>query len=77
MLDCAFNLYNEKSLRNPFVNRSRLVVHRGAWAMPDDMVEAHLHGVRNACGVLARARSAALDDATLLASPLNHLSFPL
>ncbi|HEY6769126.1 MAG TPA: isoaspartyl peptidase/L-asparaginase [Candidatus Sulfotelmatobacter sp.] len=25
-----------------------LLVHGGAWAMPDDMVEAHLHGVRNA-----------------------------
>ncbi|MFZ0294574.1 MAG: isoaspartyl peptidase/L-asparaginase [Candidatus Sulfotelmatobacter sp.] len=25
-----------------------LVVHGGAWAMPDEMVEAHLHGVRNA-----------------------------
>jgi len=25
-----------------------LIVHGGAWAMPDDMVEAHLHGVRNA-----------------------------
>jgi beta-aspartyl-peptidase (threonine type) len=25
-----------------------LVVHGGAWAMPDDMVEAHLNGVRNA-----------------------------
>ena len=25
-----------------------LVVHGGAWAMPDDMVEAHLHGVNNA-----------------------------
>ena len=25
-----------------------LVVHGGAWAMPDDMVQAHLHGVRNA-----------------------------
>jgi beta-aspartyl-peptidase (threonine type) len=25
-----------------------LVVHGGAWAMPDDAVEAHLHGVRNA-----------------------------
>jgi beta-aspartyl-peptidase (threonine type) len=24
------------------------VIHGGAWAMPDDMVEAHLHGVRNA-----------------------------
>jgi len=25
-----------------------LVVHGGAWAMPDDMVDVHLHGVRNA-----------------------------
>ena len=25
-----------------------LVVHGGAWAMPDDMVEAHLRGVRHA-----------------------------
>jgi L-asparaginase / beta-aspartyl-peptidase len=25
-----------------------LVVHGGAWAMPDDMVEAHLNGVRSA-----------------------------
>ena len=25
-----------------------LVVHGGAWAMPDDMVQAHLDGVRNA-----------------------------
>jgi L-asparaginase / beta-aspartyl-peptidase len=25
-----------------------LVVHGGAWAIPDDMVEAHLHGVRGA-----------------------------
>src|SRR6202165_4460077 len=25
-----------------------LVVHGGAWAMPDDMVEAHMNGVRNA-----------------------------
>ena len=25
-----------------------LVVHGGAWAIPDDMVDAHLHGVRNA-----------------------------
>jgi beta-aspartyl-peptidase (threonine type) len=27
-----------------------LVVHGGAWAMPDDMVEAHLRGVNNALG---------------------------
>ena len=25
-----------------------LVIHGGAWAIPDDMVEAHLHGVRQA-----------------------------
>src|ERR1700716_2767984 len=25
-----------------------LVIHGGAWAMPDDMVEAHIQGVRNA-----------------------------
>ena len=25
-----------------------LVVHGGAWAMPDDMVDAHIHGVNNA-----------------------------
>jgi beta-aspartyl-peptidase (threonine type) len=25
-----------------------LVIHGGAWAMPDDMVDAHIHGVRNA-----------------------------
>ena len=28
-----------------------LVVHGGAWAIPDDMVEAHLNGVRNAATV--------------------------
>lgn len=28
-----------------------LVVHGGAWAIPDDMVEAHLKGVRNAADV--------------------------
>ncbi|HZW95042.1 MAG TPA: isoaspartyl peptidase/L-asparaginase [Candidatus Eremiobacteraceae bacterium] len=41
-----------------------MVVHGGAWAIPDDMVEAHLHGVRNALGagwrVLERG-GAALD----------------
>ena len=25
-----------------------LVIHGGAWAIPDDMVESHLNGVRNA-----------------------------
>jgi L-asparaginase / beta-aspartyl-peptidase len=39
-----------------------LVVHGGAWAMPDDMVEAHIRGVRNAISagwsVLAHGGSA-------------------
>ncbi len=39
-----------------------LVVHGGAWAIPDDMVEAHLSGVRNAAAagwrVLERGGSA-------------------
>ena len=29
-------------------NSPLLVVHGGAWAIPDDLVEAHLNGVRNA-----------------------------
>lgn len=32
-----------------------LVVHGGAWAIPDDMVEAHLRGVRNAIAAGWRA----------------------
>jgi len=32
-----------------------LVVHGGAWAVPDDMVEAHLNGVRNAAAAGWRA----------------------
>jgi beta-aspartyl-peptidase (threonine type) len=32
-----------------------LVVHGGAWAIPDDMVDAHLHGVRNAMAAGWRA----------------------
>ena len=32
-----------------------LVVHGGAWAIPDDMVEAHLRGVRNAVAAGWRA----------------------
>jgi len=39
-----------------------LVVHGGAWAIPDDMVDAHLNGVRNAAAagwrVLERGGSA-------------------
>src|ERR1700692_2666874 len=45
-------------------NNPVLVVHGGAWAMPDDMVEAHINGVRNALAagwrVLGRG-GAALD----------------
>ena len=29
-------------------NKPALLVHGGAWAIPDDQVEAHLNGVRNA-----------------------------
>jgi beta-aspartyl-peptidase (threonine type) len=32
-----------------------LVVHGGAWDIPDDMVEAHLNGVRNAAAAAWRA----------------------
>ena len=32
-----------------------LVVHGGAWAIPDDMIEAHLNGVRNAASAGWRA----------------------
>src|SRR5499427_8106776 len=32
-----------------------LVVHGGAWAIPDDMVDAHLNGVRNALSAGWRA----------------------
>jgi L-asparaginase / beta-aspartyl-peptidase len=42
-----------------------LVVHGGAWAIPDDMVEAHLNGVRNAivAGWQAMSKGAAALDA--------------
>jgi beta-aspartyl-peptidase (threonine type) len=42
-----------------------LVVHGGAWAIPDDMVEAHLNGVRNAAGAgwLALERGGSALDA--------------
>jgi len=49
-----------------------LVVHGGAWAMPDDMVEAHKTGVRNAIGagwaVLQRGGSAldAVEEAIVI-----------
>jgi beta-aspartyl-peptidase (threonine type) len=49
-----------------------LVVHGGAWAIPDDMVEAHLKGVRNAAAagwrVLERGGSAldAVEEAVVI-----------
>src|ERR1700756_3271688 len=49
-----------------------LVVHGGAWAMPDDMVEAHINGVRNALAagwrVLGRGGTAldAIEEAVVI-----------
>lgn len=49
-----------------------LVVHGGAWAIPDDMVEAHVNGVRNAASagwrVLDRGGSAldAVEEAVVV-----------
>ena len=49
-----------------------LVVHGGAWAMPDEMVDAHLSGVRNALAtgwrVLARGGPAldAIEEAVVI-----------
>ena len=42
-----------------------LLVHGGAWAIPDDMVEAHQHGVRNAllAGYALLDRGASATDA--------------
>jgi L-asparaginase / beta-aspartyl-peptidase len=42
--ECYTYQFSEASLSNNPV----LVVHGGAWAIPDDMVEAHLNGVRKA-----------------------------
>src|SRR5246127_4069754 len=67
MLD-YFGICGERSLSvNP-----TLVVHGGAWAIPDDMVEAHLDGVRNASAagwrVLERGGSAldAVEEAVVV-----------
>src|SRR5246127_3250424 len=50
MLD-YFGICGERSLSvNP-----TLVVHGGAWAIPDDMVDTHLNGVRNAAAAGWRA----------------------
>lgn len=49
-----------------------LIVHGGAWAMPDDVVEAHIHGVRAALAagwrVLGRGGSAldAVEEAVVV-----------
>ncbi len=49
-----------------------LVVHGGAWAMPDDMVDAHIHGVNHALAagwrVLERGGSAldAVEEAVVI-----------
>jgi beta-aspartyl-peptidase (threonine type) len=49
-----------------------LVIHGGAWAMPDDMVEAHLNGVNNALAagwrVLSRGGSSldAVEEAVVI-----------
>jgi beta-aspartyl-peptidase (threonine type) len=49
-----------------------LLVHGGAWAMPDDMVDAHLNGVRNAIAAgwkaLSRGGSAldAVEEAVVI-----------
>ena len=53
-------------------NSPVLLVHGGAWAIPDDMVEAHLDGVRNAMSagwqVLERGGSAldAVEEAVVI-----------
>src|SRR5947199_2546566 len=49
-----------------------LIVHGGAWAIPDDLVDAHLHGIRNAMsagwGVLSSGGSAldAVEEAVVI-----------
>jgi beta-aspartyl-peptidase (threonine type) len=53
-------------------NSPVLLVHGGAWAIPDDMVDPHLHGVRNATSagwkVLERGGSAldAVEEAVVI-----------
>lgn len=50
MLDCRFEFEGHPLSADPV-----LVVHGGAWAIPDDMVEDHLRGVRNALAAGWRA----------------------
>lgn len=42
-------------LRGPLNNHPVLLIHGGAWAIPDDLVEAHLNGVKNAIAAGWRA----------------------
>jgi beta-aspartyl-peptidase (threonine type) len=56
----------------PLASNPVLVVHGGAWAIPDDMVDAHIHGVRNAMAagwrILERGGSAldAVEEAVVV-----------
>ena len=54
-----------------------LVAHGGAWGIPDDMVEAHLNGVRNAIAAgwhaLSHGSSAA-DGHSLMRSTSSWVS---
>lgn len=56
-----------------------LVIHGGAWAIPDDMVEAHLHGVRQALNIgwrlLERGASAMDAIEAAITSMEDHEAF--
>ena len=38
-------------------NKPVLLVHGGAWAIPDELVDAHLNGVRNASALAEPAET--------------------
>src|SRR5438552_5191177 len=40
--------YTDQFSLGVFVTNPVLLIHGGAWAIPDDLVEAHLNGLRNA-----------------------------
>ena len=48
MVERKCQCYTYQFSEAPLSNNPVLVVHGGAWAIPDEMVEAHLNGVRNA-----------------------------
>src|SRR5690349_15570681 len=54
--------YTDQFSPRIFVSNPVLLIHGGAWAIPDDLVEAHLNGVKNAIaagwGVLDKGGSA-------------------